>query len=895
MSTHDEANLDGRFNKATSWYASQGWKILPCYGIIGGRCTCNSTHAEPKDVGKHPAINSWNTNATDDVENISKWWESDPEANIGVYCRPSGFLVIDIDPRSDGHNSYEKFEELMEGNLPPTVEALTGQYTLGGRTMRGRHIFYRCDPSEELVGNLKAAGIKGIDIKHNGYVLIAPSRHFSGVNYEWIPSKAPWEIEMAEAPEELLAFLRKRKKRSAVGTVDWNETFSDVDFGADRVDIEKMLEDGIDEGSRAVDIYKLTCAVANKFDVRTPLGRQSVETLMLRFNYEKVRPPLEVDELMKHVNNAIDYIANNPKTEMKWPGITDFENGWAKKSTEETRAKFGSPATPKKSADSSSELKSLTGVVQPLETMPGTLGSAVSRGIHEGQSAAEASSLANLNVPKDVDALNEDDGGVVGGRTLSDTGNGRRFVDTFGEAIRYSEGLGWFHWNGNYWKPDVEGLEMQELAKHLSPVIASEVTNTITVTGADGVTREEPLSLEKQNEIIKWAQLSKSNARIKSAIENSNSDRRIRVPLDSWDSDINMLGVMNGIVDLRSGELIKNRPDLYITKRAPVAYTPGLRNVRWEQFLEFATGGDKEFQDWLQRAAGYSITGSSKYDLMFLVYGPAGSGKNTFVEAIVKCLGTQQYAWPFDSSILAQKDGQSSGQDLYHWAELRGRRLVWVDELPESERIKENAIKKLTGSSEISARSPGEKPFTFQSQAKLWVSTNHRPIITDDAMWRRIRPIPFNKVPENPDPDLKEYIFDPEGALPAVLSWAVEGAIKISNSSSRDALGWCSVVSEAAEIYRKNEDRIGIFLEEETNESEGATTPVKSLYSIYRVWSEERGEKPMTQIAFHRKLADRNIEIIGSGSQAIIHGYSLRPRPVQSTEIDWGLATRFAR
>jgi phage/plasmid-associated DNA primase len=80
---------------------------------------------------------------------------------------------------------------------------------------------------------------------------------------------------------------------------------------------------------------------------------------------------------------------------------------------------------------------------------------------------------------------------------------------------------------------------------------------------------------------------------------------------------------------------------------------------------------------------------------MFLVYGPSGSGKNTFVEALVKCLGTQQYAWPLDSSILAQNDGNSSGSDLYHWAELRGRRMVWVDELPDGERMKENAVKEV--------------------------------------------------------------------------------------------------------------------------------------------------------------------------------------------------------
>ena len=124
---------------------------------------------------------------------------------------------------------------------------------------------------------------------------------------------------------------------------------------------------------------------------------------------------------------------------------------------------------------------------------------------------------------------------------------------------------------------------------------------------------------------------------------------------------------------------------------------------------------------------------------------------------------------------------------------------------------------------------------------------------------------------------------------------AVEGAIKVYNSSNRDALGWCSRVAEAAEIYRKNEDRIGIFLSEETLTSEGTSTAVKSLFGVYRVWSEERGERPMTQIAFHRKLTERNLDIHGTGSRAVIHGITQIPRVVHSTEIDWNTATRFAR
>jgi putative DNA primase/helicase len=483
----------------------------------------------------------------------------------------------------------------------------------------------------------------------------------------------------------------------------------------------------------------------------------------------------------------------------------------------------------------------------------------------------------------DQDAIREEDRGPdYKGRSFSDTGNGRRLIDSFGQALRYTPGLGWFTWSNGFWKPDIEDLNIQELSKKLGSLIASEVNRYG--------------STDEQNKVVQWGAQAKSEARLKSAINNANSDPRIRVDVDKWDQDPHMLGVTNGVVDLRTGELLQGRPDLYITKRAPVAYTRGMTNMRWQQFLDFATDGDKEFQDWIQRAAGYSLTGLSRYDILFLVYGPAGSGKNTLVEAIVKCLGSSQYAFPLDSSILAMDGGSSRSTDLYHWAEMRGRRMVWVDELPDNERIKENSVKKLTGSSEISARSPGEKPFTFQSQAKLWITTNHRPIITDDAMWRRIRPIPMIKTPEKADPGLKEYIFDPDGALPAVLSWAVEGAIKVLGSSQKDGLGWCKAVSDAAEMYRKNEDRIALFLEEELVVAAGATITVKQVFQLYRTWSEDRGERPMTQIAFDRKLRERNLKIEGSGAKATIFDRYMSPRQVPlGSSADWGLLSATAR
>lgn len=888
----------GRLAKGALWYANKGWKLLPVHGVVNGKCTCGKTHNDSKEAGKHPAINSWQTEATSDPDKVASWWNENPEFNIGVFCRDSGFLVIDIDPRNGGDDSFLKLEERASGELPKTVEAITGVWSKNGKPARGRHLIYKCNPNEKFIGNFKKAGLDGIDVKHNGYVLIAPSRHFSGVNYTWKPGHAPWEIEIAEAPEELLAVLRLKNSRpSSSGSSSYYkegswEAFQDLEYNGEKVDIDKIMEEGIDEGSRAVEIYRLACALANKMGTDS-VSRNAIESMMIRFNHEAVRPPMELEgqnSLLMHVNRAIDFVAGSPKINLRWNGISDWVESrgmaWAEKAQAEGVSKeveISKPSSQTSQSYISKEESDPDVVSYSASVGPDFVGDRISKLVRTGMSVADAIGGGNMALPDDQDAIDAEDGGAMGARSLTDVGNSRRLIDTFGSAIRYTPGLGWFFWDGHYWKPDIENLELQELAKRISPVIAAEVA-------------AYDLSDPKVNDIIGWAKQAKSNSRIANMTKSAVSDKRIQVPIEQWDGDVNLLGVKNGVVDLKTGELLSGRPDLYITRRAPVSYTPGLRNVRFEQFLEFSTGGDKEFQEWLQRAVGYTLTGLNNQDALFLVYGPPGSGKTTFVETIVNALGTQEYSWTLDSSVLAAGDGSANRTDEYHMAELRGRRMIWVDELPESERLKENQVKKMTGSGTLQGRSPGERPFTFRSQGKLWVTTNHRPIITDDAMWRRLRPIPLTNVPDKPDKDLRPYLSDPEGGLPAVLSWAVDGAIKYLNSSAKDPLGWCSVVKDAADIYRKNEDRIGLFFEEETRQSEGTSIPMQELYSLYRRWSDTRGERPMTQIAFHRKLSDRAMNLVGQGAKAVLNGYSLLPRIVsEPAEINWSNEVRFSK
>jgi putative DNA primase/helicase len=860
---------------AASYYGSIGWKVMPTHGLLpNNMCTCGKTHTDPKDIGKHPASAHGQDDSTSDGATIHGWWSTNPLYNIAVHCEPTGFFVLDVDPRNGGFEAFDKLEEALGGEFfeegtAATTEAITGEYSLRGAKVRGKHLYFQAPAGSALQGKLK--DFPGIDIKHKGYTLIAPSRHVSGVNYQWAPGRAPWETPVAKPSAVLLDLISKgiargsansSSGRGAVGRSSW-DWINDLDWKGEKLDLQKFMEEGIDEGSRAIDLYAITCAMANKYGT-TDMDRKFIETQMIAFNHEMVRPPLPLEGqggLMTHVHNAINFVAANPKNPA--PATKSFIDPMQKKveSWVSNMGKTSIATTPSAGA-----------IEQVFTGDPDDIEEYIQPDI-----------LTNVNIALDVDALSEDDGGQMGGRTLSDLGNGRRLVDAFGGTIRYTPGLGWFKWNAQYWKPDTEDLELRELTKRMGSLIAAESEHF-----------EDP---DQRKLVNNWAKMAKSNARQSAAIESAQSDPRISVDVDHWDNNPYLLGVANGVVDLRTGELLRGRQDLHITRRAPVNYSPNYSSPRFQKFLDDATGGDKEYQEWLQRAFGYTLTGRRDYDVMFVMYGPAGSGKNVMVESLVKVLGTKQYAFPLDSQILAQGDGKSNAADLYHWAELRGRRMIWVDELPESERLKENAVKKLTGSSEISARSPGEKPFTFESQGKLWITTNHRPIITDDAMWRRIRPIPWMNVPTQPDPTLKAYLHDPEGGLPAVLAWAVEGAMKLHASKEVDALGWCKVVADAAEMYRKNEDRLGLFLEDETEETTVSSVSLKSLYAVYNSWSEDRGERPMTQIALQRKMSDRGIQINGSGGRAMVMGRVLKNAgslPAGGT-IDWGFQSRMAR
>ena len=172
--------------QAAKKYAARGWRVIPLHSADQGRCSCGETDC--RHVAKHPRIMAWPQAATTNDGMIETWESQWPDANIGIVTgSSSGLLVVDVDGEA-GARSMQQLEEKF-GPMPPTVTVRTG---------RGHHYYFAAPQCS--VGS-KAAVFRGIDIRANGGMVVAPpSVHASGTVYEFVPGQSPQDIELATAP-----------------------------------------------------------------------------------------------------------------------------------------------------------------------------------------------------------------------------------------------------------------------------------------------------------------------------------------------------------------------------------------------------------------------------------------------------------------------------------------------------------------------------------------------------------------------------------------------------------------------------------------------------------------------------------------------------------------------
>jgi putative DNA primase/helicase len=420
----------------------------------------------------------------------------------------------------------------------------------------------------------------------------------------------------------------------------------------------------------------------------------------------------------------------------------------------------------------------------------------------------------------------------------TDTGNGERLVHHYGKDIRYSHDWDkWLVWSGNRWEIDKIGT-IKQLAKETARKIYEEAS------------REN--DTRKREKIAKWAISSESEAKKKAMIASAQSEPGIPILLEELDKDNWLLNVQNGTIDLRKGKLMPHSRKDLITKIAPIEYDPDAQAPPWIEFIKTIMGGSQNLADYLQKAVGYSLTGDIREQILFFLYGTGSNGKSTFLETVQRMMG--DYAQQSDFSTFTVKQNDTVRNDL---ARMKGSRFISAAEVESDKRLAEVLVKQMTGGDKISARFLFKEHFEYKPTYKIWLAANHQPIVrgTDEAIWRRIKLVPFSIIiPEGKrDKKLPQKL---QAELPGILNWAIEGLIKWQKNGLHTPLE----IKEATEDYRNEMDMLGNFISENCILNPLAKTKVSELYDEYSTWASITGDLVLGKRDFNRLLKERGIK-----------------------------------
>ena len=325
----------------------------------------------------------------------------------------------------------------------------------------------------------------------------------------------------------------------------------------------------------------------------------------------------------------------------------------------------------------------------------------------------------------------------------------------------------------------------------------------------------------------------------------------VAVGLNEFDNDPNVVNCANGVVDLRTGQLVAHGPSNRFTYCVQTPYTPSADRSLWLDFLQKSVGDYDDIALWLQMAFGYSITGLTREECMFYVHGPSRSGKGTFSQAALTLLGSPLGRGVDFSTFTRARDGDSQNFDL---APLRPARFISASESSRYSALNEAVVKNITGNDPITAAYKHRDQFTYTPQFKIWLASNHpaKGDVDDDAFWGRLRVIefPHSRLGKE-DKSLKWRMSSPE-VLPGIFAWAVEGA-KLW-SESRNGLITPFAVDAATKKHRVELDHVQQWLEECTTAKSEESVTVRNLYASYKAWCEDNGQMPKQNVAFGRAL-----------------------------------------
>lgn len=421
---------------------------------------------------------------------------------------------------------------------------------------------------------------------------------------------------------------------------------------------------------------------------------------------------------------------------------------------------------------------------------------------------------------------------------MTDTGNAQRLRNKYVGNIKYSYiQKEWYYWTGKVWQVDNSG-EIKKLADVIIDDMKKEAFR------ADG---------DIQDELLKWCNRTASSKGKTNMITETQHLEGIPVQPDEFDAYTDYINCQNGIVNLRTGELLPHDSNFMMTRICYTDYDTTCGEPKlWLKFLNDVCNGDKELINYLQKCVGYSLSGSIREQCAFFIYGIGNNGKSTFLDTISDLMGT--YASNVQpETIMVKKNDGGANSDI---ARLKSSRFVTSVEPNEGVRLNEGLVKQLTGGDKVTCRFLYGKEFEYVPEFKIWIGTNHKPTIrgTDVGIWRRIKLIPFEvNIPKDKVDKTLKYKLRKE--LPQIFNWAVQGCIKWQ----QEGLELPKCVQDATKEYKAEMDILTNFMEQCVEIDYKSPEPIMApqLFNLYTVWAQKNNEYQMTSRKFYTEIAKK--------------------------------------
>lgn len=443
-------------------------------------------------------------------------------------------------------------------------------------------------------------------------------------------------------------------------------------------------------------------------------------------------------------------------------------------------------------------------------------------------------------------SFNEDKTKKIMPRSWDDQGRGLRMRDQFATVLKFNAvDKKWFFFNGSYWQEDIGNQKVELAAERVANSIKTEKPELKFSTKTDND--------KAMNEWYRFQKDSRSHMAKMHMIDEFK--KYVIVKHGEFDKEDMLLNTESGYVDLSNGELHDHDIDKKFSHQTLAEYSDNVDAPLWDKFLNQIFNNDEELIHYVQKAIGYSFTGSVDEQCLFILNGRGRNGKSVFSNVVSDVAGNYAKQMNVQTIVAKKNQSGSANSDI---ARLEGARIVTSSELNEGDRFDESLVKQLTGGDKILARFLYGSEFEYKPKFKIWMATNHLPIIrgTDDGIWRRIKIIPFNiQIPKEKVDKKLEYKLKAE--YTGILNWIVQGAIMWQQEGLEDP----EAVRQVIENYRAEMDPLDAFLEECCTTGQNYSIKARDMYNAYHEWAKESEEYKMSLNKFGREMSKKLLRV----------------------------------